>query len=719
DEFETFQTRNGLSQSTVYALREDRRGDLWVGTKHGLNQFLEGRSISYSASEGFPSNDAGPVIQDRDGTIWAGTLNAGLAQFDGRRFSVLGKRQGLVSKTIHALATDAGGDLWVGTNAGLERVQDGRIVAPYTTAQGLPSNWVRSLFRDAHGVLWAGTQAGPAILRHGIFIAPEGARQIGRAAVLAFAEDRQSRLLMAIENDGLYVYENGAFRPMAPEREAPRDVDAVYQDRDGLLWAGTVGSGLWLFKNGKFFRFLMKDGLFDDEIYGITEDDRDELWMACSKGVFSVKRADLLRFAKGDIREFASTPYSPLDALRTIECRSGVQPSLWKMRDGRIWFSTIRGLLLVDPRSFARKLEAPSTVLESVIVNGRPADFKELSELPPGQNNLEFRYTGLSFVLPGRISFRYMLEGFDKHWADAGNRRAAQYANLAPGKYVFRVLACNPDGTCDEKSSSVAFAIAPYFYQRRSFIALLVASLAASALLWHRLRLRRVRDRFGLILAERSRIARELHDTLIQGFSGVTMQMQAVCARLSSPEEIRTLNEVIRDAANCLHEARLSVAGLRSAGSNETGLAAAIAQAAREMTEAKDIRLKLMLDSLPGDMPENLEYNLFRIAKEAMNNAVQHSGARTLEVALRREHGEIRLVVRDDGSGLPASHRVASSSGHYGVIGMRERAKSIGATLDIESRPGRGTSIVLRAPMPRTEPNSARSSALNQEEVST
>src|SRR5271170_3817693 len=259
----------------------------------------------------------------------------------------------------------------------------------------------------------------------------------------------------------------------------------------------------------------------------------------------------------------------------------------------------------------------------------------------------------------------------------------------------FRVTACNIDGTCNQAGSSIAFSVTPYYYQRIWFFPLCIVLLGASAWMVYQLRIRGLREQFGLILAERNRIARELHDTLIQGFSGITMEMQALAGRLRSSGERSTLEDIIRDAGNCLRETRRSVAGLRSTeqGSSRSGLSDAIAQAARQITEAKDIRLKLKLDAGPQGLPADVEYNLLRIAQEAVSNSVRHSGARTVEVALDCDRQLVSLSVRDDGSGFARDGNGNVRPGHYGLIGMRERATQIGADLRLSSEPGRGTTV--------------------------
>jgi signal transduction histidine kinase len=434
--------------------------------------------------------------------------------------------------------------------------------------------------------------------------------------------------------------------------------------------------------------------MFDNEIYGIIRDDQDHLWMACSKGLFSVNRADLLEFAAGRRKKVVSSPYSPTDALRTIECRAGVQPGSAHMKDGRVWFSTIRGLYVFDPNHLTLNIPPPQVVIEETTVNGERVEPAAIAAIPPGLKNLEFTYSGLTFIQPNRMTFRYKLEGFDKKWIEAGTRREAFYTNLPPRTYHFRVIGCNADGFCNEAGSPATFTLAPHFYQRWWFPPLCAVLLGIAGWMIYQLRIHRLREQFNMILTERSRIARELHDTLIQGLSGITMEMQALAARLRSPEERATLEDIVRDAGTCLRETRRSVAGLRSAGS---GLASAIEQAATHITEAKAVKLKLKLDKSPTELSPEVQYNLLRIASEAVNNSVKHAGAKTIEVMLQSSPEMLQLSIKDDGAGFSRENGNVRP-GHYGLIGMKERAAQIGAELSLASEPGRGTTVSVVLP---------------------
>jgi ligand-binding sensor domain-containing protein/signal transduction histidine kinase len=694
-EFQSYGAKDGLSQSAVFSVYQDRDGSLWVGTKRGLNQFLDRRAIPITTSEGLPSNDTGPVLQDGAGQLWVGSLGAGLARFDGRRWSVIGRAEGLSSNNISALAQGAAGALWVGSDWGLDLLVQGREKQSYSRRDGLPSNSIRSLFLDREGTLWIGTASGAAVLRNGQIERLTGAAG-RRSPVLAFAEDDGGHVYSGVEDTGVSTYDEGSLREIPRQRLAIRNVDAL-ESTGKVLWVGTIGGGLTMVEDGRAVNLTEDDGLYDNDIYGIVPDERGHLWMACSKGIFSVNRAELEKFRSGELKEVASATYSPMDGLQTLEGRSGVQPALWRMRDGHLCFSMIRGLIVIDPDQFAVKMPVPQVSVESVTVDGRRMAAESLGQMHPGTKNLFFSYTGLSFRSPQRMTFRYILEGFDKRWTEANTRRQAFYTNLPPGQYRFRVTACNFDGTCNEAGASVSFLIPAPFYQRVWFIAACVLMAALAAVLAYRTRIEGIKRQFEAILGERNRIARELHDTLLQGFSGVTMQMQALAGRLGAPER-SLLEEIIRDAAHCLTEARRSVADLRGRQTGDSGLSSEIERLAHQVAASSGFKLKLHVDHVPPMLPAGVEYNLVRIAQEALANAVKHSRGQSIKLSLRHKRNALGLSIVDDGLGFEPGGGSNSFPGHYGLIGMRERARDIGAALTIESSRG-GTAVRVTVPL--------------------
>lgn len=699
-EIRVYRVRDGLSHSLVLSLYVDREGTLWAGTKDGLDQFTDGKVTPYTTNEGMSANETGPVLEDEAGRLWAGTLGHGLDWFDGRRFHAITTRDGLIDNTILSLELDKDGDLWAGTGKGLNRLRDGKVIASYSAKDGLPGGEIRALFVDAQGTLWAGTNQalsyfdGKHFVDGGLHFSAKG------AGVTALAGGRNVRLFVSTGAPGFYFLRDRRWSAYAVD--VIRSVDCYFlEPARRAAWMGTLGSGLVRWRNGAFAHVRVKDGLYDNRIYSILRDDHANFWMASSKGIFRVDEKELDDFADGRIQRVNSIPFST-GQLR-FECQSGVQPAAYRTRDGRLWFSTTNGLVVVDPNHLVSNKIPPPAQITSVLINGQGADLHEAIQLRPSERNIEIRYAGLSFISPEKVGFRYILDGYEKTWTDAGTRREAFFTNLPPGHFRFKVMARNADGIWSAQPASVNFTIQPTIYQRGWFFPLVAIALGLGVVTAYRMRIRQVRRRFALVIAERSRIARELHDTLLQGLAGITMQLQALWTRLPLSKEKQFLGEVIQDAGRCSTEARQSLWGLRAVGTASLEFSDKLAKMAREAVEGHSIRLSLDLEPVSLLSMPAVEYQLLRMTREVISNTIAHSCAKHLGIRLRVENKQLELRMEDDGTGFDLDKD--KPFGHFGLTGLRERANETGAELDIDSIRGRGTVVRIRLPLSISESN--------------
>ena len=489
--FTAMRKKQGLSNDSVRAFWEDSEGSLWVGTSGGLNRLRPGPFTTLSPAEGLTEDDVRPILQDRAGNVWIGTLGGGLNRWSNGVIASFTTKHGLLSDRVWALHEDREGALWVGTREGLNRLQEGRWSA-YTTKEGLAHNLVLSITEDREGSLWIGTAGGLNRWRDGVFTVFGRAEGLSNERIGAIAEGPDGTLWLGTMGGGLSRVVGGKAEGVGgPLSNA--FVNVIYPETDGTLWIGTSGDGLWRLRDGRWTAITTKDGLFDDVAYAILEDSRHNLWMSSNRGVFRVAKNDLVRFAEGATRTIASVAFDTSDGMKESECNGGFQPAGWKTKDGKLWFPTPKGVALVDPEIAVASRTAPAVFIEEVLADNETVPVDRAARFGPEKGRFEFRYTALALSRPEKLRFRYMLEGFDREWVDAGTRRAAYYTNVPPGSYHFRVAAGEAGGPWNERAASFPFALTPHFYRTPWFISLAGIVLLLTAAWVHRARLRSAR----------------------------------------------------------------------------------------------------------------------------------------------------------------------------------------------------------------------------------
>jgi signal transduction histidine kinase/ligand-binding sensor domain-containing protein len=679
---ESFPANDPLAGDVILSMFEDREGNLWLGSEsNGLTVLRDPKISSYA--DGLVRC----VYQDRRGMLWLGT-NLGLTKIDGGKTSNFTVEEGLSSNLVFALGENSEGDLLVGTQDGLNVIHEGNVKL-LTTADGLADDLVRSLHTDADGSIWIGTRRGLTQWKGSSFHTYTEADGLASDFVGAVARGKDGALWVGTLH-GLTRIKDGRFQTFGSNV-----VTALYEDSAGVLWIGTQDGGLQRMRNGQMFRYPADLGL-PLSIYAIVEDG-GYLWMTSKTGIFRASKAEL---DSGGALSIAQ--YGTADGMRVNECSEGGHPAAWRSNDGALWFATLRGVSTIDQRiAIANGLPPPVSV-EAFSVDDRAVDLKGTKEIRPGHERLSFEYAGLSFASPQRVRFRYKLEGFDRDWVDAGTRRVAYYTSLPPGDYRFRVTARANDGAWNQNDAELAFRLLPRFYQTYWFYLLLALALALSAYAFYRWRVSQVEARFNAVLGERNRIAREIHDTLAQGFVAVSLQLEVLARKLeNTPEGVKELVKQTREMVqSSLNEARRSIWELRSQGSDARDLRARLSKAATEITERAGVKVQYRVLGTYRVLPENIERELLKIGQEALTNVVRHAKANLVRVDLAYEEKKVRMTIADDGGGFEGAVNSLGPEGHFGLRGMRERAAQIGAQLNVTSRLGEGTQVEVEKIVP-------------------
>ena len=725
---ESFARDSALAVNRVLAMLEDREGNLWLGTDSaGLHLLRDQKFTTYNTSDGLSGNFVRCVFQSSTGALWIGTDGAGLNRRTSTGFAHYSTAQGLSSNVILSLADGGHGDLWIGTPNGLNLLHASGRVERFTSADGLPDDFVRSLENDRDGSLWIGTRHGLAHLAGGKFSSFSSMDGLGSDFIGAILREgrNSSDPLWIGTSGGLSRLENGVFRNYTMQQGLSNNtVTAIAQDHTGTLWLGTNGGGLNRLQPGAGKAAIQAypssaQGL-PNTIYGMLEDASGHLWLSSKTGIFRVSLAQLN--ASGRVP--AVNAYGTADGMNIRECSGDGHPAAWKLEDGSLWFATLDGVSSVEPAHLPENRVPPPVAIEKILVDDHRRSLDQQLTVRPGANRLEFQYAGLSFVAPEKVQYRYQLEGFDHGWIDAGTRRAAFYTNLPPGSYRFRVLAANNDGVWNLTGASFPLRMMPHFYQTWWFYSSLVLALLLLAYLVYRWRVLAVEAEWGAVLRERGRMAREIHDTLAQGFVGISVQLELVARLLAGwreatskpgrePEPRSELEPVFAqlDQARALvraslADARTSIWDLRSEAGGGPGspsdqaddLPARLSRSCTRIAGGSPVKVYLQVKGTYRPLERRIEEELLRIGQEAVSNAVRHAAAARIDVQLIYQASRVALRVEDDGHGFDPSRNGAQ--GHYGIQGMRERAGEIDATLELESVPGKGTLVSVEAPVP-------------------
>jgi signal transduction histidine kinase/ligand-binding sensor domain-containing protein len=729
---DVFSEADGLSGDLVTSLFEDREGDVWVATLGGLDRFRNYAVATYAQHEGLGTVPGwGSVVAGRDGTIWMGTKD-GLRMWSHGEVTIYGRGDNHKSQSTtvwlpvryvanHGLPdhvpvfvfVDNAGRILVSTPYAFGYMENGRFVP----IRGVPGGLVSSVAEDRQGNLWISNED-QGLLR----LSKDGTvQQISWAGIghkggaQSLAADRSSDgLWLGFEEGGVAYFSDGQIKETYGRAEGLGSgrVSAVYIDTDDTVWAATLG-GLSRIKNGRVLTLNSKNGLPCDGIRWITQDENHSFWLHMTCGLVRIGPTELDAWATDSQRKVKTIIFDSSDGVpnEPIAFRAGSQV-IWSS-DGKMWFQGLGGTSVIDPRHLPSNEITPPIHIERITANGKTYDASNGLRLPPRIRDLKIDYTALSFVAPEKIQFRYQLGGQDRGWREVANDREAQYSNLPPGDYVFRVTAANKSAVWNESGATLEFSVAPAWFQTEWFYASCV--LAGLLIAWtiYRIRMRQVagslRARFDERLSERARIARDLHDTLLQSFQASLIQMQRARNHFSrSPEEaVRTLDNAIGSAEQAIVEGRDAIQDLRLTVNPQSDLEHLLTIAGQELASAQNATgtppiFRVTVEGPHRSLSPILQDEVYRIGREMLRNAFGHAQASHIEAEIRYDNRKLRLRIRDDGKGIDRDiMSEGARAGHWGLPGARERAIRIGARLDFWSEAGAGTEVELTVPASR------------------
>ena len=693
---------SGLSDNLVEALLVDREGKLWVGTHEGLNRLRPKNLSVISYNEGLGKGAVQGLAEVSPGVIWASKSTEGLYVWDGRYFRALPAADlSPEDGAVGALLMARDGTCWMGGGRGLLQYKDLLAIESEPALRALTNLDVSALAQDAQGRLWVGTRQGELWWQeNGQWLAQRKGPPIH--AITAIVPGRDGSLWLGTSGDGLFSVEGSAGGRWNKRGDLLSDwIRTLYLDKEDTLWIGTGGGGLSRLKESRVATFTTREGLPDNTISQILEDDAGNLWLGGDRGIVCVSKHELEDVAAQKIPAAYPQVYGRTEGMLSEECISGFFPIGLKTKSGLLWFPTQEGIVVVDPHRRPTEVPPPAVVLEETLVDGVPEAARPLS-LAPGQQRLEFRYTGLNFDAPERVRFRYKMEGLDPGWVEAGSSRSASFPYLPYGKYRFEVIAANGKGSWNATGASVSVTIKPFLWQTWWFR--VPASLALLALIGLTARVvekRKLQRRLEqleqerALAHERERIARDLHDDLGSSLARISLLSGLLKAERDNPDQIEShALKISQSADQTVRALEEIVWAVRPGSDSLQSLVEYIAHFANELFEGGAIRCRLDLPhDLPArPLPPDVRHNIFLVVKEALTNALRHAGAREVLVRAEATAQALEIVVQDDGKGFDINGQRRGN----GLGNMRRRMQAMGGSLSIESRAGQGTTVRLR-----------------------
>ncbi len=740
---EDFAPNEGLPGAWVHCLFQDREGNVWLGTNTGLDRFSQSNIVRVP----WPPKPGSTIPQQPETAVPSdGAPTRAPEKRDSAHRSppfALGVPQAIPGGLV-PVAGDAG-TIWGATGTTLTdglllKMKDNRVVEQHAAPV------FSSGYRDPDGSVWFGGATGLAHIQDGQISEIPLPQEAGKSEVQAMVRDGAGALWVSVIRKGVFRFSNGQWIPYGNLAALPRLPPIVETaDERGALWFGypanriarvdgtavrlfdnadglTVGTvtaietrhahvwvggefGVAHFDGSRFTPLLIASGNAFTGISGIVETESGDLWLHGNMGIAHISHEEVEHLIQDPSHRVRYELFGYLDGLPGSPVQLRPTPSAFEGTDGRLWFNTQNGLVSMDQNRNNRNPLPPPVTIWSISSGGiQYSAFGAPVHLPVHSTSLEIDYTAGSLTIPERVLFRYKLEGLDSDWQYAGDRRTAIYTNLPPGEYRFRVIACNNDGVWNNTGASLSFTINPAFYQTKWFYALCLLAVIAALWIFYRVLVHQIRmqtrRRLEERLVERERIARDLHDTLLQGLQGLVLRFQVVANRMQGRDPTHELMEsALKRADQLVIESRNRVSNLRASGSEVATLPEAIAAEGLQLSATHTAEFRISFQGVPRDLHPIVREEALLIGREALANAFRHSGARHIEAEVAYSETVLTVRIRDDGKGIGADVlQAGGQAGHWGLLGMRERAAKIRAHLDIWSKVGAGTEVELRVP---------------------
>lgn len=699
--FERAVAPNDLPSNTVFAIFEDREHDMWLGTQSGMER-LTASPVTILPFPVAADTQFETIYGDRDGTVWCAATH--LFHIRGDRVE-LATIPGLPPGTrVRTLLRDRSGTLWVGTDGqGVFHIGS-HGARQYAVYNGMGNNFPRVLLQAADGSIWVGTDGGVShITANGVFSynTPQG---LAYFSVTALLEDTKGALWIGTSR-GLSDLCSGRFVQNAATRTLSREkIWSLYQDESGALWIGT-SNGLYRFQHGALTRYSTQQGLPENVIYQVLGDDAGHLWLSSPGSVAEIDREALAaQLTHSHPPPLSVMLYPIAQDFGSAVLYSGMQPAGFLDAHGNAWFPSNKGAVRIRAAHVPHSAVAHfPVVIDSLSVDGLARPIAQSVILSPGTARVEVGFAAILLRSQQGLRYRYRLEGFDRTWNDAYGSHVASYTNLHPGTYRLRVQAYEVSNPSAIAQASLTLVQQPHFYKTEWFALLCVFAIVLLILAAHRLRMRQVAMRFQAVLEERNRLAREMHDTLIQDCAGVSALLEAV-SKLDFADKAlchELIDHARQQVTTTIDETRSAVWDLRhsSLQGENIQIQLAIGEVARETQNRVGLPVECIISGEAFPLSGSDAHEVLMIVREAFANAARHAKAGRLQVRLHFSPGSLKINIEDDGIGFaileePAQHEDI----HYGLRGMRERADKLDAVFSLESVPGAGTKISLTLP---------------------